>query len=163
MQDIAQKEQRVTITQPEDEQPRHTPLTTREKISLSKRKITKAHLITSASEYLTEILNSPKEEKKVASVVGFCLYAGVSRSRMYELAQEWQEVADILEYISMLQEQTALEGGMTNKTNPVFSMFLLKSKHGYQDSPQHLTQNNTFNISPDLLADALKLMKENKK
>lgn len=84
-------------------------------------------------------------------------------SRLYELAQTWQEVADILEYISMMQEELALRGGLTNKTNPVFSMFLLKSKHGYIDQAQNLTQNNTFNISPDLLADALEIMRSKRK
>lgn len=137
-------------------------LTTRQKISLSKTKFTKEYLVEAGASYIDKILNAPKEDKAIATIVGFCLEAGISRSRLYELAQTMPEVADIVEYIEMLQEQTALTGGMTNRLNPIFSMFLLKSKHNYHDSPQQLTQNNTFNVSPDLLADALKIMAEGK-
>ncbi|KKL07091.1 hypothetical protein LCGC14_2589470, partial [marine sediment metagenome] len=42
--------------------------------------------------------------------------------------------------------------------NPIFSMFLLKSKHQYHDQPKQLFQQNNFNITPELLQDALKLM-----
>lgn len=138
-------------------------LTTREKISLSKTKYTKSYLMEKGAEYIDSILNAKPEDKPVPSVVGFCLASGISRSRLYELANQWQEVADILEYLSMMQEELALRGGLTNKTNPIFSMFLLKSKHHYQDAPQTLTQNNTFNVSPELLSDALQLMAKNKK
>lgn len=134
-------------------------LTTRQKISLSKTKHTIDSLMSGAAEYVEGIANAKPEEKKVPSIVGFCLSVGISRSRLYELAQANQEVADIVEYIGMLQEELAISGGMTNRTNPIFSMFLLKSKHGYQDTAQNLTQNNTFNISPELLADAFALMR----
>lgn len=137
-------------------------LTTRQKISLSKTKYTKPVLIEGATNYIERILSQDKSDKLFPSIVGLCLEIGISRSRLYELADKWQEVADILEYIKMMQEETALQGGITNRLNPIFSMFILKGKHGYIDSPQQLTQNNTFNISPDLLADALQLMKENK-
>lgn len=135
-------------------------LTTREKISLSKTKFTKMYLIDKGAEYIDKILNADPTTRPVPSIVGFCLDAGISRSRLYELSAQWTEVADILEYISMMQEELAIRGGMTNKTNPIFSMFLLKSKHAYLDQPQNLVQNNTFNVSPELLSDALKLMQD---
>lgn len=138
-------------------------LSTREKISLSKTKYTKPDLIDGAVDYIDKILNSDPKEKIIPSIVGLCLHIGISRSRLYELADQWHEVADILEYIRMMQEETTLQGGITNRLNPVFSMFLLKGKHGYQDQAPTLNQTNNFNISPDLLADALKLMRENKK
>lgn len=79
---------------------------------------------------------------------------------MYELADQHEEVADILEYVGMLQEDRALQGGMTNRLNPIFSMFLLKGKHGYQDQAPTLNQTNNFgNITPDLLADALAILR----
>jgi hypothetical protein len=42
-------------------------------------------------------------------------------------------------------------------------MFLLKSMHGYNDKTPlyEATQNNYMNISPEVMADALKLMREN--
>lgn len=145
------------------DKPTTKALTTREKISLSKTKYTKPDLIDGSVDYIDSILNGDPKEKKIPSIVGLCLEIGISRSRLYELADKWQEVADILEYIRMLQEDKALQGGLTNRLNPVFSMFLLKGKHGYQDQAPTLNQTNNFNISPELLADAIKLMRENNK
>lgn len=135
--------------------------TTREKISLSKRKITKDHLISAAITYIDSIIDNEGKFSDIPSIVGYCLAASVSRSRLYELAAEWSEVADIVEYIEMQQEKLAISEGFRGKAS-IFSMFILKSRHNYHDSPQQLTQNNTFNVSPELLADALKLMRENK-
>ena len=135
---------------------------TRAKISLSKTKHTQAKLVASGMSYLDTILN-PEAGKPVPipTIVGLCLYAGISRSRLYELLPTMPEVADIVEYIEMLQEQFAINEGFRGKAS-IFSMFLLKSKHQYHDSPQQLTQNNTFNVSPDLLADALAIMNKDK-
>ena len=138
-------------------------LTTREKISLSKTKYTKPVLIDGGVAYIDNILNEDEKKKTIPSIVGLCLYIGISRSRIYELADKWQEVSDILEYIRMMQEDKALQGGMTNRLNPIFSMFLLKGKHSYIDTAPALNQTNNFNISPDLLADAIKLMREKNK
>lgn len=138
-------------------------LTTREKISLSKTKYTKAVLMDGAVIYIDKILNQKPKEKLIPSIVGLCLDIGISRSRMYELSEKWQEVSDILEYVSMLQENTALQGGMTNRLNPIFSMFLLKGKHGYIDTPQAITQTNHFNVTPELMADAITLMRSRNK
>ena len=149
----------VTVTLPVTRQ--LSPLT-REKISLSKTKITKAHLMSSAVEYLNSVLSAPPEDKRLPTVAGFCLAAGISRSRLYELGSVPGEVADIIEYIGLLQEDRALEGGLTGKTQPIFSMFLLKSKHGYTDSAPTLNQTNNFNVTPELLADAIQIMNENK-
>lgn len=136
---------------------------TRAKISLSKTKHTKASLTAGGMFYLSSILEpDPSKSVPIPSVVGLCLSVGISRSRLYELLPSMPEVADIVEYIEMLQEDYAIRAGFTTK-NSIFAMFLLKSKHNYKDTPQALTQNNYMNISPDLLADALRIMNEDKK
>jgi len=139
---------------------KHLSVTTREKISLAKTKFTKEHLINAGVAYVDRITTADPEDKLVPSIVGYCLEVGIGRTRLWELSQQWEEVANIIEYIGMLQEELALSGGLTGRTSSVFSMFLLKSKHNYQDTQAQLTQNNTFNISPDLLADALAIMKK---
>ena len=138
-------------------------LTTRQKISLSKTKYTKAVLIDGGVSYVDLILNQDPKAKIIPSIVGLCLHIGISRSRIYELSDKWVEVSDILEYVRMLQEDKALQGGITNRLNPIFSMFLLKGKHGYIDQAPQLNQTNNFNITPDLLADAVKLMRDKAK
>lgn len=135
----------------------------RRKIGLANTKFKIPDLVKLGEQYLSEIDSAKPEDKKVPTMAGFCLVAGISRSRLWELSQNSPEISDLLEQINMRQEQLALEGGLTNKTNPVFSIFLLKSKHGYQDQSPTLSQTNNFNISPDLLADALALMKTNSK
>lgn len=145
------------------DKPASKTLTTREKISLSKTKYKIPDLIEQSVEYIENILNQDPKDKKLPSVVGLCLHIGISRSRLYELRDKHKQVADIIEYIGMMQEDAALQGGITNRLNPVFSMFLLKGKHGYQDQAPQLNQTNNFNISPDLLADAIEIIRENNK
>ena len=135
---------------------------TRAKISLSKTKYTEAGLTRGAMAYLDSILDKTDGHLvAIPSIVSLCLFVPISRSRLYELLPTMPEVADIVEYVEMLQEQYAISAGFTTK-NSIFAMFMLKSKHNYHDSPQQLTQNNYMNISPDLLADALKIMNAEK-
>src|SRR5690606_29819881 len=135
--------------------PKQTP-SIRAKISLAKTKYTKAYWVKSGKEYIEQILNAPPESKADPPIAGYALHAQISKSLLIEEAQDYPEVSEIIEYINNYQEDMAVQGGLTNRTNPVFSIFLLKSKHGYLDSPQQLIQNNSFTIAPDLLADALK-------
>ena len=135
---------------------------TRAKISLSKTKHTEASLTAGGVSYLESLASTdPEKSVPIPSIVGMCLHCGISRSRLYELLPSMPKVADIVEYIEMLQEQFAINEGFRGKAS-IFSMFMLKSKHNYHDSPQQLTQNNTFNVSPDLLADALAIMNKSK-
>lgn len=133
-------------------------LSTREKISKSKTKVSIVHLTEALPDYLTSILDENGRYNTPPSVVGYCLFSGVSRSRFYELAQSDKRVSDILEELSMIQEEYALDMGF-NSRNSIFSMFLLKSKHNYHDQPQQLTQNNYLNVNPDVLAEAIQISK----
>lgn len=135
---------------------------TRQKISLANKKHSKADLIQAGENYITSLLDDSGVLISPPSIVGYCLAAGISRSRLYELTNQYQELADTIEHIEMLQEQYTIACGFSGKS-PIFSIFLLKSKHNYKDTPQQLTQNNYMNISPDLLADALQIMNKDKK
>lgn len=134
--------------------------TTRQKISISKTKHTKADLIQKGIDYIQYLNDNPKE---LPALSGYCLAVGMHRSSLLEYRAKYPEVDDIARTIELAQEHYALTRGITNRANPIFSMFLLKGKHGYQEQPTQLTQNNNFNISPDLLADALKLMNSDDK
>lgn len=131
-------------------------------MSLARTKIDKLALIDSGHDYIAQFTDPNTANTRPPSVVSYCLAAGISKSRLYELQSEIPELAAIVDHIEMLQEQFALDQGY-NGRNSSFAAFILKSKSNYHDSPQALTQNNNFNISPDLLSDALKLMNESKK
>ena len=132
---------------------------TKGKIALSNTKLTNKLLTKLFNDYIN-YLN--ENEKQLPSVVNFCVLSGINSTYLYELSLSNPQVTEILNNIRQLQENYCLSRGITNQANPIFSMFLLKSKHDYKDNPQNLTQNNNFNISPDLLADALKLMNKDK-
>jgi len=135
--------------------------TTRQNISLSKTKYNKADLIKSGYIYLDRLQADPKQ---LPTISGLCLECGISREQLDHARINHPEVNALVNHIGQLQEEYALTRGMTNKANPVFAMFLLKSKHGFIDQPQQLNQTNNFNISPELLKDAIELMNsENKK
>lgn len=99
------------------------------------------------------------------SVVSASLFANVSERAIlsYELrTQEDSDIRVILEKIRMLQKKYLLENGLLNKINGKLTGQLLSAEHGLNEKPQQLTQNNTFNISPELLAEAIELSRSKK-
>lgn len=128
----------------------------------TKLKISKANSVyvlddfTSAwNRYETALQSDPK---KLPTIGGYCLEVGIPQSNILEYTVKFSEVGQIINRIVDLQQEYCLTNGITQKVNPIFAMFLLKSKHNFHDSPQQLTQNNYMNISPDVLKDALALM-----
>jgi hypothetical protein len=53
-----------------------------------------------------------------------------------------------------------MDNGLSNKINGKLTGLLLSSEHQVNEKPQQLTQNNTFNISPELLAEAIELSRK---
>lgn len=130
---------------------------TKNKISLTKSVYTAQDFQDAWSKYEDKLNNDPK---KLPTIGGFCLEVGISQTHILEYVTKFPEVEQIINYISELQQEFLLTNGITQKVNPIFSMFLLKSKHNFRDNPQQLTQNNYMNISPDVLKDALALMSD---
>lgn len=97
------------------------------------------------------------------SIVSACIYAGVSEKAVlsYELrTTDNSDIRGLLDNIRMLQKKYLLDNGLSNKINGKLTGLLLSSDHGINDRPQQLTQNNTFNISPELLAEAIELSRK---
>lgn len=133
---------------------------TKQRISLSKTVYELQDFLDAWERYGKKL---DDDQKRLPTVGGYCLEVGIPQSRILEYTAKFPEVAQIVEYIVDLQQEFLVTNGVTQKVNPIFSMFLLKSKHNFKDSPQQLTQNNYMNISPDVLADALKLSAKNDK
>lgn len=133
---------------------------TRDKIALSQTKL-KGQALQQAIDKGMDYINQLKQDQKqLPTLQGLALSMGINYTYLLELYATKPELTEIINHIKLLQEQFLLTRGVSSKSNPVFSMFLLKAKHNYQDKPQQLTQNNYLNISPDVLKDALKLMDE---
>jgi hypothetical protein len=87
---------------------------------------------------------------------------GVGTRTLYAWETEHLEFQHTLGMLRDAQRHLLISGGLTNKYNSRFASFLLKAAHGMQDRQPlvHATQNNNFNISPELMADAIKLIRE---
>jgi hypothetical protein len=133
----------------------HTELTKR-KISIAKTEHNLPEFLTARDTYSKRLMESPK---LLHTIVGYCLEVGISQNNIVEYASKYPEVADIINKLHDLQEEYCLTMGITQQVNPIFSMFLLKAKHNFRDSAvTSATQINNMNISPEVLADAFKLM-----
>jgi hypothetical protein len=130
---------------------------TRLKISKNRREFTAAHLTNSYNVYLEQLQADPT---LAPTLTGLCLAIGCSIHSLPELREKHIQLDQAAQHIETLQEHYLVTRGLTNKANPQLVKFLLQSKHKYNDQPQQLTQNNNFNISPDLLKTALAMIKD---
>jgi len=137
-----------------------TSIATRNKISLVKTKHTQTQLVRAGNAYIKHLEENPKE---LPTLSGYCLKASIHPTNLRDYTVKYPRVRQHIETISLLQEQYCLVNGIRNRTNPIFSMFLLKSKHGFIDQPKTIEQHNTINLTPELMADAIALSEENKK
>lgn len=137
--------------------------TTRYKIAVAKTK-DRTETLEKLRGYIS-LLNDPKEKTLIPSIVSASLYAGISKKALlaWELTTaENSEVREILDFIRDLEEKWLRENGLLGLTDSKLTGLLLKADHGLQEKPTQLTQNNTFNVSPELLAEALELSRKPK-
>lgn len=87
---------------------------------------------------------------------------GVGTRSLYGWEKEYGDFLRTMDMLRDAQRDQLLRGGITNKYNARFASFLLKANHGMQDKqpPINATQNNYMNISPELMAEAIKLTRE---
>lgn len=113
-------------------------------------------------EKITEYIDK-LQPQDFPSIVSACLYAQVSEKAVlsYELrTTENSEIRSLLDKIRMLQKEYLIKNGLANKINSPLTLRLLSAEHNLNEKPQNLTQNNTFNISPELLAEALEISRK---
>ncbi len=86
---------------------------------------------------------------------------GVGTRTLYAWEAEHSEFQQTMDMLRDAQKNLLIRGGLTNKYNSRFASFLLKANHGMSDTKPliNATQNNTFNVSPEILADAIEIMR----
>lgn len=91
-------------------------------------------IIDKAKSYLTEWEN---QGQVIPSVAGLASFLKIARSTIYEWAthEDKAEFSDILEGILSLQEEIALNKGLSNDFNSTIVKLLL-GKHGYSDKAE---------------------------
>jgi len=98
------------------------------------------------------------------TIEGLALELGVSSRTLYGWQDQYPEFFQAMGKIRDIQKHILQSDGLAGKLNVRMAIFLLKASHGLSDAPPpvHATQNNYMNISPEVLADAMKLLeKEN--
>lgn len=87
---------------------------------------------------------------------------GLGTRTLYAWEKEYPAFQHTMDMLRDAQKHLLISGGLTNKYNSRFASFLLKANHGMQDRQPlvHATQNNNFGVSPELMADAIRLIRE---
>lgn len=94
------------------------------------------------------------------TIEGLAQYLDVGTRTIYDWEQLHKDFSQTIDTLRGTQKHLLITNGLTGNYNGRFAMFLLKANHGMTEKETLVdaTQNNYMNISPDLLADALKLM-----
>ena len=110
----------------------------------------------SATEYIKNCL----KDNKFPTIEGLAQYLGISARTIYDWEKVHVEFLQTIDTLRDTQKQLLITNGLTGGYNSRFAMFLLKANHGMTEKEPTVdaTQNNYMGISPDLLADALRLM-----
>lgn len=87
---------------------------------------------------------------------------GLGTRTLYAWEKDYPVFQQTMDMLRDAQRHLLISGGLTNKYNSRFASFLLKANHGMQDRQHlvHATQNNNFGVSPELMADAIRLIRE---
>lgn len=140
---------------------KHHFFATKEKMSLAHTK-DRTDLENKIEEYISALVSDA-----FPSLTSAALHAGISEKNLNMIefrSDENSKIRGLLEHIRDLQKQFILDKGIIGKTDSRYGVLFLKALHGLREEPNSLTQNNTFNISPEILADAIAINKaKNKK
>lgn len=73
---------------------------------------------------------------------------------------EDSEIREALDLIRDKQKSKLIKGGLNREYDSKIATLLLTANHNIRPEPTQLTQNNTFNVSPEILAEALTLSRK---
>ena len=132
-------------------------LATRRKISLENGK-DKAKILSKIKQYTKDL-----KINQFPSITDAAIYSGISEKRLVIYEQSTPDNSDIreaLDYIRDLQKSKLQLKGLDRTYDSKITTLLLKANHGLKEEPANLTQNNTFNVSPELLAKAIDISRK---
>lgn len=107
-------------------------------------------------------LNLCIKEGVFPTIEGLAIKLGAGTRTIYDWEKAYSDFLQTTQLLRDTQRDLLIRNGLSGKYSTSFSIFLLKSIHGFSDnkSSAGATQNNYMDISPEVLADALKLMHE---
>lgn len=134
-------------------------LATRQKISLANTK-DRTELLRKLKEYAESL--GPAD---FPSITNAALYSGISENALLAWearTEDNTEIRQILDFIRDRQKSDLFTKGLNKVYDSKLTGMLLAAHHNVREQPQSLVQNNTFNISPELLAEAIELTRSKK-
>lgn len=113
-------------------------------------------LNTRAKEYIKKA----KKKGDFPTIEQLAMVLGVGVRTLYEWEKEHVDFQQTMDTLREAQRHMLLTNGLSGKYNSRFAIFLLKAAHKMRENEPVLESNtNYMNISPDILADAIKLMR----
>lgn len=134
-------------------------LATRQKISLANTK-DRTELLEKIGGYIDGL-----KDNQFPSITACALHAGIGEKALlaYELrTAENSDIRIMLDIIRDRQKEYLTINGLNKTNDSRMSILLLKANHGLKEEPTALTQNNSFNVSAEILAEALELSRGKK-
>ena len=106
-------------------------------------------------------INSCSKTEEFPTIEHLASSLGIGTRTLYTWETEYSEFQQTMDMLRDAQRHMLISGGLTNKYNSRFASFLLKANHGMTDTKPlvQATQNNNYNISPELLAEAIDIMR----
>ena len=110
---------------------------------------------------VTEYTKKCIKEGVFPTIEGLAPKLKIGVRSIYEWEELYPDFSQTIDNLRDTQKQLLITNGLVGKYNTRFSMFLLKANHGMSEKEPLVdaTQNNYMNISPELMVDALKLMR----
>lgn len=107
-----------------------------------------------------EYIKSAKKKGDFPTIEQLAVVLGVGVRTLYDWEAEYPDFLQAMEALREGQRHMLLTNGLNGKYNSRFAIFLLKANHKMREN-EPVVENNTnyMNISPDVLADAIKLMR----
>lgn len=107
-----------------------------------------------------EYIKQAKKKGDFPTIEQLAVVLGVSVRTLYDWEAEYPDFLQAMEALRDSQRHMLLTNGLNGKYNSRFAIFLLKANHKMREN-EPVVENNTnyMNISPDVLADAIKLMR----
>lgn len=114
-------------------------------------------LIKSVRGYTKKCLN----DDIFPTIEGLSVKLGLGTRTIYDWERLYPDFSQTIDELRDMQKNLLITNGLSGGYNTRFSMFLLKASHGMKEKEPLITstQNNNMNISPELLADAIELMR----
>lgn len=76
----------------------------------------------------------------------FCVDNGYSPQLISELSAMSETFSEAVKRTNQFLEQRLVKAALKQKYNPVFTMFVLKNKHGWVDKQEIKTENRNVNV-----------------